>query len=178
MPRGRLIFPFLVDIAQLDTAATAADPDAAGPLVSGYDGDFREPVAVAPLSSSAIAEPRRVETIVQLKAQIENEEQERMQMMITGRSPNGRLALVFHYADLEAAGMVSSETGRPLLRAPGDRLVAIRNVHTGELIEAIPAKPGLFAVEVRSIGFGLGTFRNLLMMIFEERDLGIAGARG
>jgi hypothetical protein len=178
MPRGRLIFPFLVDLARIDTEATAADPDASGLLTSGYDGDFREPVAVPLPDSSAIAAPRRVETIVQLKAQIETEEQERLQMMLTGRSPNGRLALVFHYKDLEAAGMVTGSTGRPLLRGPGDRLAAIRNVKTGVLIEEIPSTPGLFAVEVRSIGFGLGTYRNLLLMIFEERELGVVGARG
>jgi hypothetical protein len=40
--RGRLINPFLAEIAQLDTVATAADPDAAGPAVSGYDPDFKE----------------------------------------------------------------------------------------------------------------------------------------
>ena len=40
--RGRLINPFLAEIAQLDTAATAADPDATGPAVSGYDPDFKE----------------------------------------------------------------------------------------------------------------------------------------
>lgn len=177
MPRGRLIFPFLVDIARLDTEATSADPDDAGPLVSGYDDDFREPVSVPSAGSSAVASPHRVESIIQLKAQIETEEQERLQMMLTGRSPNGRLALVFHYADLEEAGMVTIATGRTVLRGPGDRLAAIRDVRTGELIEEIPSKPGLFAVEVQSIGFGLGSYRNLLLMIFEERELSIAAAR-
>jgi hypothetical protein len=39
--RGRLINPFLAEIAQLDTVATTADPDDVGPLVSGYDPDFK-----------------------------------------------------------------------------------------------------------------------------------------
>lgn len=177
MPRGRLIFPFMVDIYRLDTEATAADPDGAGPLTSGYDTDFREPVAVPAANSSAVAAPRRVEVLVQLLAQIETDEEERMQMMLTGRSPNSRLGLVFHYADLERVGMVEAATGRPLLRGPGDRLGAIRNPKTGALIEVIPAKPGLFATEVESIGWGLGPDRNLLLVTFEERELSIAAPR-
>ena len=45
--RGRLINPFLAELAQLDMAATAADPDGAGPLTSGYDSDFKETAMVA-----------------------------------------------------------------------------------------------------------------------------------
>ena len=44
--RGKLINPFLAEIARLDTTATAADPDAAGPLTSGYDPDFKETVVL------------------------------------------------------------------------------------------------------------------------------------
>lgn len=173
MPRGRLIFPFLVDVARLNTTATRADPDGAGPLTSGYDDDFREPVAPAPAGgSSANVSPVRVETITQLKAQIEPEEFDRLQMEATGRNPRARMTLIFHYRDLEAAGMVEAVSGRPLLRGPGDRLAAIRNVRTGVLIETIPAKPGLFATEVKSLGFGLGPRRNLLLVVFESRDVG------
>lgn len=172
MPRGSLIFPFLVDIAQLDTAATAADPDAAGPATSGYDPFFREPIVVLPSDdSSAAGVPVRVENVVQLYAQIEPAENDKLMMMITGRSPSSKLSLVFHYADLERVGMVETATGRPKLRTPGDRLAAIRHPDTGELIEEIPASPGLFATEVQSIGFGMGPYRNLLLVTFEERAL-------
>lgn len=44
--RGRLINPFLAEITQLDTVATAADPDGAGALVSGYDSDFKETIVL------------------------------------------------------------------------------------------------------------------------------------
>ena len=172
MARGRLIFPFIVDIAQLDTAATAADPDGAGPATSGFDPWFREPIVVEPTDDTSDAgDPVRVETTVQLLAQIEPEEMDRVEMMVTGRAPAWRLTAIFHYADLEAVGMVDATTGRPLLRSPGDRLAAIRHKDTKALIEEIPRVPGLYAKEVRSIGFGLGTSRNLLLVVFEERAI-------
>lgn len=173
MPRGRLIFPFLIDIAQLDTAATAADPDASGPAISGYDPDFREPIVLPPTDdSSAVGEAVRVEKLVQLPAQIEPEQQDKLVMMVTGQSPSSRRTLIFHFADLERLGMVEADTGRPTIRT-SDRLAAIRNFRTGELIESIPEQPGMFATEVRSIGFGLGPTRNLLLAVFEERSTSV-----
>ena len=44
--RGRLINPFLAEIAQLDTVATSADPDGPGSGLSGYDSDFKETVVL------------------------------------------------------------------------------------------------------------------------------------
>ena len=174
MPRGRLVFPFLIDIAQLDTAATAADPDGVGPATSGYDDDFREPIVVPPSDdSSEPGDVHRVETIVQLLAQVESDQQGEIVMMLAGKSSNSSRTLIFHFADLERIGMVEVGTGQPKLRAPGDRLAAIRNHRTGELIEEIPRVPGWFATEIRSIGFGLGPSRNLLLVRFEERSASI-----
>jgi len=175
MPRGRLIFPFMVDIAQLDTAATAADPDVGGPLVSGYDPIFREPVIVPPGSGSGRGQVVRVETLVQLFAQIEPASEDTLSMQATGRSPDSRTTLIFHFEDLERVGMVDLATGRPLLRGPGDRLVAVRHPTTGALIHSYPNPPGMYATEVQSRGFGLGPDRNLLLVVFESRDVS-AGA--
>ena len=44
--RGALINPFTAEIARLDTVATKADPDGAGPATSGYDDVFREPIVI------------------------------------------------------------------------------------------------------------------------------------
>jgi hypothetical protein len=176
MPRGRLIWPMIVDIASLDTAAVAADPDAAGPLTSGYDADFGEPRVVPPSSGSAVVEPVRVEVIRQLRAQVQPSEQDQLQMGVTGRMPATRVVLVFHYHDLEAAGLVTLSSGRPVLRGPGDRLAAVRHPRTLALIEEYPVKPGLFATQVRSASFGLGPTRNLLFVTFEQRDLSVTNS--
>jgi hypothetical protein len=178
MPRGRLIFPFRVTLGLLDTAATAADPDAAGPLSAGYDDEFREPVMVPPASGSARGQLRRVETTVELFAQVEDDRQGQLNMAASGNAPTNAMGLVFHYRDLELAGAVQLAAGKPIIKAPGARLISIANPRTGELIERFDDVPGFWATEARSMGFGLGPYRNLLLVIFQERDQSVSGSGG
>jgi hypothetical protein len=75
-----------------------------------------------------------------------------------------------HYKDLEIGGLLDINS-KPLLRT-GDRMVQIKKFPTGEVVEVIPAIPGLYVVQVRSGGFGLSSLqRNLLFVTFEEREL-------
>jgi len=62
-----------------------------------------------------------------------------------------------------------------MVKAPGARLVDIRNHRTNALIESFDSLPGTYATEARSIGFGLGPDRNLLLVVFEERALSVPG---
>ena len=173
--RGRLIFPFLVEIAQLDTAATAADPDAGGPLTSGYDPIFRAPVKVLAAPTDQLGADSRVESgPITVRAQIEPAQFEALEMMLSGDSPNSRFAIVLHYRDLEAAGLVDPTTGRPLIRKR-DRLVRILTTK-GVPVETIPNPPGLFCTQVQSTGFGPGGSRNLLLLVFEDREQSIRSA--
>jgi hypothetical protein len=174
MARGALIFPFIFDIAQLDTEATAADPDVAGPLTSGYDDEFREPVIIPPASGSARGVSARKESIIQVRAQFEEGSFETQTMMLTGNSPRSIIKLVLHYQDLEDAGLVEIATGRPMLRI-NDRLVAVREIDNGALIETFPDPPGVYCIEVQSRSFGLGTHRNLLLMTFQQRSTSVLG---
>lgn len=177
MARGRLVFPFLLDLVQLDTTATAADPDGAGPLESGYDEIFREPVIVPPTSGSDRGTTARVDNVIQLPGQIDTREFETIGMMATGRSPGSEVWITFHYKDLEALDLIDDTTGIAKIRV-NDRLSAIRNIKTEALIELIPEKPGLFCTEARSNSFGLGSQqRNLLICVFKERDLSMQAAR-
>jgi len=167
--RGRLIFPFRVDIARLDTDATADDPDGAGPHGLGYDDVFREPVMVPPADddSSARGSIRRVESVVRLSAQIEDDAFDAMQMMTTGQSPRSMVRLVLHFRELEREGLLDDD-GLPMLRK-SDRLDAIYRP-TGELIQRIPNPPGLFCVEPQPRSFFVGARRNLLLLMFESRE--------
>lgn len=170
MARGSLIFPMIFEIAQLDTAAMAADPDGAGPLTTGYDDEFREPVLVPPTSGSDRGTVVRVETIVQVPAQYEAGTQEATFMQATGRSPDSEVRLTLHFKDLERLGLVEAATGRPLLRV-NDRLHAVYHLRNLSLIEQFPDPPGLFCTEAQSRSFGLGPHRNLLLLTFRERAL-------
>ena len=173
--RGRLIFPFVVELAQLDTPATAADPDATGPLSSGYDEVFREPLKVLQAPADQLGETVRAETLIQFRAQIEPEQQERLEAMLSGESPNSRFAVVAHFRDLEKAGLVGPD-GRALIRKR-DRLTRILTTK-GALVEEVPDPPGLYVVEVQSRGFGPSRMRNLLLVVFEEREQSVRSAAG
>jgi len=71
-------------------------------------------------------------------------------------------------------GLVDAGSGDALLRV-NDRLVAIHDLR-GALVQRIRTPPGLYATEVQPQSFGLGLSRNLLLVTFEERELGVRGA--
>ena len=171
--RGRLIFPFFAELFRLDTAGTATtDPDGAGPLTSGYDPDFKEPVGVDS-NDDGIAEPVRIEhPAVRVPCQVEPKTFEELRMFAAGNSPRSRVELVFHFRDLERLGLVDAPTGEALVR-PGDRLGAVYDT-AGTLVQTVRTPPGLYVSEARPIGFGLHRprpSRNLLLVAFEDRQL-------
>lgn len=176
MPRGRLIFPMRVRLGLLDTAATAADPDGPlGPLISGYDDDFREPLITRGLGSER-GKMRRIERVREFFAQVEDNADTLLEMTAAGNNPENTLSLVFHYEDLEAANAVQLVSGKPIIKAPGARLISIHDPKTSQLIERYDQAPGYWATHSKSMGYGLGPFknshRNLLLVVFQERDVG------
>ena len=172
--RGRLIDPFSAEIAQLDVAATAADPDDSGPLTSGYDQDFKETVMV-PSATWRGVDARREKPPIQVPCQVEVAAFNELQELLTGNSPRSQLTLVFHFVDLERMNLVDLKTGAALLRV-NDRLVSIRDYHTGEVVQTVRTPPGLYITEAQPQSFGLGLRRNLLLATFNERALGPKGA--
>lgn len=171
--RGRLLQVFLAELAQLDPAATAVDPDGPGALTSGYDPDFQETVLL-PSTGGLGQDARREKPPIRVPCQIEVQAFSELVELATGNSPRSRLVLVFHFADLERLGLVDPVTGDARLRT-GDRLVAIRDRRSGEVIQAVRTPPGLYLTEPQP-QFGLGRRRNLLLATFGERALGTQGA--
>lgn len=171
--RGRLINPFAAELAQLDPASTASDPDGPGPLTSGYDADFQETVLV-PSPGGRGRDARREKPLIRVPCQVEVQAFGELNELATGNSPRSHLVLVFHFGDLEQLGLVDPTTGDAFLRT-GDRLVAIRDLRTGELVQAIRTPPGLYLTEAQPQSFGLGGRRNLLLATFGERALGPQG---
>ena len=171
--RGRLIFPFVAELFRLDTAGTAnTDPDGAGPLTSGYDPDFKEPVGVD-TNDDGIGERVRAEhPAVRVPCQVEPKTFEELRMFAAGNSPRSRVELVFHFRDLERLSLVDVPSGDALVR-PGDRLGALYD-KAGALVQSVRTPPGLYVTEARPIGFGLHRprpHRNLLLVAFEDRQL-------
>jgi hypothetical protein len=162
--RGRLIFPFLAELAQLDTAATALDPDGAGPLTSGYDPVFREPRVFVQDGVRTVA--RKEKDLVRVRCQVEPDVFDQLRVTPAGESPRLMTGLFFHFRDLENAGMVDAN-GEPTIRV-NDRLVAIYETN-GALVQRVRTPPGLYATAVEPRGLGIGKKRNLLFVRFEER---------
>lgn len=172
MSRGRLIFPQLAEIYRLDTTATAADPDGAGPLVSGYDPDFLEPVQI-PGGSQAGTDARREIAAPYIPCQVEVEAFEALQQVASGNAPNTQVRIVFHFYDLERLGLVDASTGLAKIHA-GDRLHAIRRISNESIIQMIRNPPGLYAVDAQPRSFGLSSGeRNLLVVTFQPRAQGV-----
>lgn len=174
--RGRLIFPFVAELARLDTQGIAeGDPDGAGPLTSGYDPDFHEGVLVDG-DDDGVGERRRRELpAVRLPCQVEPEAFDALRLFSAGNAPRSRIELVFHFGDLERQGLVDPASGDAMIR-PGDRLAALFDTR-GALVQRIRNPPGLYVTEARPIGFGLDLRhprRNLLLVAFNDRPQGTA----
>ncbi len=168
--RGRLINPFLAKIARIDTDATAADPDGAGELVSGYDDTFREPIPNNPLAPTdrAVVE----QTAILVPCQFEPEDQfELLQQAAAGDDSGSRVRVIVHVQDLEEAGLVDETTGDALFRK-NDRLLAIHRFSDEGLIQRCGTEGrGLYCTEVKPVSFGLsGGERNLLICTFMDRQ--------
>ena len=172
--RGHLIFQFLAEVFRIDTQAMAGtDPDGPGPLESGYDPDFKEPVLIDQ-NDDGIGERYRLEfPPVRIPCQVETKVFEELRMLGSGNAPRSRIDLVFHYRDLERLQLVDATTGDALIR-PSDRLGAIYD-KAGALVQAVRTPPGLYVTESQPIGFGLHRAhpkRNLLLVTFEDRQQG------
>ena len=165
--RGRLIFPFTVRVAQLDTHQMAQDPDDAGDLTSGYDEDFAEPVTIQ-AASGGPGEEHRVEDIVEMKAQIEPAAFGRLEMFFSGASNDSRFVCVAHFRSLEQANLIDADGNAKIHIS--DRLVDVYDYKSNLVMT--PRKP-LYVVEARPEGFGIGMRRNLLFVAFQARKTGV-----
>jgi len=134
---------------------------------------FQETV-LAPSGGPRGRDARREKPLIRVPCQIEVQSFGALAELATGNSPRSRLVLVFHFADLERLELVDPATGEALLRI-GDRLVAIRDQRTDELIQVVRTPPGLYLTEPQP-EFGLGGRRNLLLATFSEHALGPQGS--
>ena len=162
--RGRLIFPFGIQLCLLDPVATAAGP--------GYDSTFQEPEIVP--TDDGVGVIGRVESdpIIVPGQFYTQEEFLYLQMMANGNAAQADVRIVFHFRDLEREGLVEETTGLAKIKV-GDRISAVYDKKGVTLIQAIPTPPGLYVIQANPL-FGLGSSRNLLACHFKSRDQGKA----
>lgn len=156
--RGRLIFPLVVEIAPIDTAATE--------LAGGYDHVFNEPLIDAAGASAVVyGEPY----LLQAQVQTEAGRYDALDPMANGDAETTLLWTLFHYLDLEDQGRIDA-SGRATIRK-GDRLLAIYN--TDNVLVREFATRHVIATMVQDRSFGLSAQRrNLLRVQWESRDRG------
>lgn len=183
--RGRLIRPVIVEIAQLDTEATAqAQPDATATsgVSSGFHPNFREPRLLPPADTGEAGSPRgesaRRETMIRCLAQWEESNFDFQQQWASGGSPSHRIGLVFHFRDLENRGLVD-DAGRAKIHV-NDRIVAIYHARSGQLIQRFEqeaAGHGLYITQLEPQSIGLSAARrNLLFATAEDREVSVRRA--
>lgn len=157
--RGRLIYPFLLELQQLDTRATADVP------LGGYDPIFNEPLQV-PDGTQFGASTRR-ETQLFVEAQVDPTAFNAARVMAGGIVRDARVTCMVHFRELEDRGLLD-ERGQPMIRV-NDRLAGIWNKYSRERVLDIPDPPGLYVRETLVTGFGFGGARNLLQLEFAPR---------
>lgn len=163
--RGRLINPFLLQLAQLDTLTSNADPDGAGPLTSGFDPDFREPLVFTDGTTGL-----KYKAPIFLPTQVEVNAYEQLVQQNAGNDPNATISFVFHFIDLEQAGMLD-DNGNATIRI-GDKAMGIYRYRDESLIMNLGLDGnGLFCTEAQPRSFGLSSGeRNILVATFASRD--------
>lgn len=173
--RVHLINRYEAELAQLDTSATAGDPDGAGVLQSGYDDVFNEPV-VYTNSAGVRTDARKEKALIRVPCQIEPAMFEALQQLAAGDAPDSRVILCFLFFDLLQLGLVDATTGEAEIRK-GDRLNAIYERCGGPLVQAIRSPPGLYVTQ-SAFGAGIGRGATTLITTFEDRERGTRAAAG
>lgn len=157
--RGRILAPFLAELAQLDTQATTVNAVLQEPTVT-YD-----PVTGARSGG-------RAEKLVRVRCQVETGTFQAQGMTPTGDIPRSSLTLVFHFEDLEAAGLIGPEN-RPMINV-NDRLVRLLT-EDGIEQQSFVRSP-VYVTEATPAGFGFGGFANLLVVRMGDRAQGVRGS--
>lgn len=154
----RILFPFQVEVAQLDAVATRD--------IGGYDDDFKE---VRVVSDPARTSEQQEQRSVFVPSQIEAPTWEALEQMAAGNVPQSKLTLVWSYRALLQLELVVPETGELKIRV-NDRIISIRDKCLN-LIQLIWTPPGLFITQVRPV-FGMGQHRDLFLVSLDDREQG------
>lgn len=151
--RGRIICPFVAELAQLDTELTTTDPL------------FREVRSTIDLAGKRTK--TRAEKPAKCRCQVETGTFELQSMTTAGNAPASALTLVFHFQDLEEAGLVDAETNRAKIGV-NDRLVKILNAED-EKVACDFARVPVYITEATPSGFGFGGRVELLVCRMGDR---------
>lgn len=161
--RGRLIDPLRAVIERYSPAETRSE--------GAFDDDFRTPLLDT--STGARREGQIYLPEIELPAQIEDGAYEALRLGQAGDTARSDFVLVFHFVDLEDAGLVD-DAGNALAPKKDDRLVRVLDVN-GNVVITPRATLELYCTEARPGGGWLAKRRNLLIARFSSRPAGLTG---
>jgi len=161
--RVPLLFPVQVVISPLSTINTRrVDPDGpAGPLTSGYDEDFREPVAIEEVdpadASKDIVDVVKYRPQLRIPCQVEVRDLEKVRQEYGGDAPITNMTFVLHNKDLLRLGLLDTGVQPNCVRGikTNDRIDAIERLNKPGFI-VHPLKEALYVVELSSGSWGMG----------------------
>lgn len=159
--------PLLLEISyavvhRLDPAAVKDLQPAGRP--SGYDKDFREPVAFDTEPSSydpATGEGRvrtsaRIELApVRVPCQVEMQRFEQLNQQPPGNDPRVNFNLVLHRMDLRRLGLIDPKTSELFIRV-NDRVSSIESRYKRGVSSVYIKPPGVYIWEIAPGSFGFG----------------------
>jgi hypothetical protein len=170
--RGRLLRPMLLELLRIDVEATRT--------ADGFDDVLGSPLitpAADPLDPPPLGAPRGepatlYHPAVRVRGQVENGlrglSTNAMLIVQTGNQPKFKIQVVYHYEDLELAGLIAAD-GHVRFRQ-GDRLIKIRDAATEDLVCNVE---DAYATVIDDTSFGLGAAsRNLCIVTYESRARG------
>ena len=157
--RGRILAPFTAELAQFDSQATTVN------------AALKEPtVRIDPVTGARTH--GRAEKLTRARCQVETGTFQAQGMAPMVDIPRSSLTLVFHYEDLDTAGLIGPEN-RPMINV-NDRLVRLLT-EDGVEQQSFVRSP-VYVTEATPAGFGFGGAVNLLVVRFGDRAQGVRGA--
>lgn len=154
--RARLIQPFYASIARINYRDGEEDGD--------FDDAFGEIVTKTVNGERVLERPEK--PIVRVRCQIEDETFRALRMFDAGNSPEAKIGLVVDVKWLDRHQLLKPD-GLPYFEV-NDRLVSIHDWRD-HLVHEVRNPPGLYCVEVRPVGYGLGRKLDLFLLRFNDR---------
>lgn len=162
--RGRLIQKFMVSIARLDEAASAAV------VGGGYDDDFKEFVPVPDGTQTGTSSKVYHDPVIVCCQLDRDEAWGRVQSTRGGQEHKSDLVIVLHMPELEKKGLIDSNGHAVFMR--GDKVIEVLTMKGG-LVERFRDPPGMFITHMDTAGYGLeafGTARQNLLFVYADYD--------
>jgi len=150
-----------------ETWANPPDPS----VTTGYDPDFREPVAAQAAGGLEVTDARVYGPELEIPCQLEIKTFEEIQMLEAGDDALTRVVFVLHRRDLEQLQLLDEETGNIILKK-NDKIVRLEK--EGRKVLLPHEELYICRIDPGSAGFGPDGY-DLHIVLTKARDADVRG---